>query len=40
MRSQEAPASGEMSEGSLGGLALPITGGGMQGKSKWRAASP
>jgi hypothetical protein len=39
MRSQEAPASGELSEGSLGGLALPITGGGMPGKGKGRAAA-
>jgi hypothetical protein len=28
-----------MSEGSLGSLALPITGGGMPGKGKGRAAA-
>jgi hypothetical protein len=39
MLSQQAPASGEMSEGSLGGLALPITGGGMPGKGKEQAAA-
>jgi hypothetical protein len=39
MRSQEAPASGELSEGSLGGFALPITGGGMPGKGKGRTAA-
>jgi hypothetical protein len=40
MRSEEAPASGEMSEGSLGGLALPITGGGMPGKGELRRRAP
>jgi len=39
MRSHEAPASGEMSEGSFGGLALPITRGGLPGKGKGRAAA-
>ena len=39
MRSQEAPVRGEMSEGSLGGLALPITGGEMPENGKGRAAA-